>query len=171
MADKYLKLNTTSGNAAEQEATISSAGAGDSGKIVALGSDGRLNSNMMPVGIAPETVSFVASESLTAGDFVNLHLDTGVLKGRKADNSNGRRAHCYVIASVSSAATGTGYTDGTNANLSGLTIAAQYFLGTSGGVTATVPAAGATVIVQPLGIAKSATELITDFGAPIERAA
>ena len=170
MADKYLRLNETTGNPLEQEAVTSSAGAGNSGDIVALGSDGRLNSNMMPLGIVPETVSFVASENLTAGNFINLYLDT-VLKGRKADNSNARRAHCFVIEAVSSAATGTGYTEGVNDDLSGLTIGSEYMLGTSGGVTATVPAAGASVIVQRLGIAKSATELIVDFGQPIERAA
>ena len=82
MADKYLKLNTTTGNAAEQEALNSSAGAGSAGKIPALDSAGRLAANMMPIGIVAETVSFVASENLTAGNFVNLYLDT-VLKGAK----------------------------------------------------------------------------------------
>lgn len=170
MADKYLKLNTTTGNAKEQEAITSSAGAGDSGKIPALGSDGRLNDNMMPTGIVPETVTFTASENLTAGDFVNLFLDT-VLKGRKADNSNARRAHCFVSAAVTSAATGTGYTEGVNSNLTGMTIGAEQLLGTAGGRTEAVPAAGASVIVQHLGIAKSATELIFDPKQPIERAA
>lgn len=168
--EKFLKLNTSTGNAKETEAIQSSAGAGDAGKIAGLDSSGRFDSSMMPLGIAPETVSFTASENLTAGDNVNIYLDT-TLKGRKADNSNARRAHCFVASSVSSSATGTGYTEGVNSNLSGLTIGAQYFLGTAGGVTATVPAAGASVIVQSLGIAKSATELIVDFGQPIERAA
>lgn len=170
MADKYLKLNTTTGNAAEQEALTSSSGAGDAGKIPALDSAGRLASNMMPLGVVPETVTFTASENLTAGNFVNLYLDT-TLKGRKADNSNARRAHCFVNASVSSSATGTGYTEGVNSDLSGMTVGAQQMLGTAGGVTGSVPAAGASVIVQALGIAKSETELIVDFGQPIERAA
>lgn len=168
--NKYLKLNTTTGNPAEQEALQSSAGAGDAGKIPALDSAGRLASNMMPLGITPETVTFTASENLTAGDFVNLYLDT-TLKGRKADNSNARRAHCFVNAAVSSSTTGTGYTEGVNSDLSGMTVGAQQLLGTAGGRTETVPAAGASVIVQHLGIAKSATELIVDLGQPIERAA
>lgn len=169
--DKYLKLNTSTGNSAEQAALQSSAGAGDAGKIPALDSAGRLNANMMPVGIVPETVSFTASEDLTAGNFVNLYLDT-TLKGRKADNSNGRRAHCFVNASVSTAATGTGFTEGVNSDLSGMTAGAEnVMLGTAGGVTETVPSAGASVIVQHLGFAKSATELIVDLKQPIERAA
>lgn len=171
MADKYLKLNTTTGNAAEQEALNSSAGAGSAGKIPALDSAGRLAANMMPLGIVPETVSFTASENLTAGNFVNLYLDT-TLKGRKADNSNARRAHCFVSAAVTSAATGTGYTEGVNSDLTGMTVGAEnVMLGTAGGVTETVPAAGASVIVQHLGFAKSATELIVDLKQPTERAA
>ena len=170
MADKYLKLNTTTGNAAEQEALNSSAGAGDAGKIPALDSAGRLAANMMPIGIVAETVSFVASENLTAGNFVNLYLDT-VLKGRKADNSNARRAHCFVADAVTAAATGTGFTEGVNDDLTGMTVGAEQILGTAGGRTETVPAAGASVIVQHLGIAKSATELIVDLKQPIERAA
>jgi hypothetical protein len=171
MADKYLKLNTTTGNAAEQEALASSAGAGSAGKIPALDPAGRLASNMMPIGIVAETVSFVASENLTAGNFVNLYLDT-VLKGRKADNSNARRAHCFVSDAVTAAATGTGFTEGVNDDLTGMTVGAEnVMLGTAGGVTETVPAAGASVIVQHLGIAKSATELIVDLKQPIERAA
>lgn len=170
MADKYLKLNTTTGNAAEQEALTSSSGAGDAGKIPALDSAGKLNANMMPLGIAPETVTFTASENLTAGNFVNLYLDT-TLKGRKADNSNARRAHCFVNAAVTSAATGTGYTEGVNADLSGMTVGAEQLLGTAGARTEAVPAAGASVIVQHLGVAKSATEMIVDLKQPIERAA
>lgn len=170
MADKYLKLNTTTGNAAEQEALASSAGAGDAGKIPALDSAGRLAANMMPTGIVAETVSFVASENLTAGNFVNLYLDT-VLKGRKADNSNARRAHCFVSDAVTAAATGTGFTEGVNDDLTGMTVGAEQILGTAGGRTETVPAAGSSVIVQHLGIAKSATELIVDLKQPIERAA
>ena len=48
----------------------------------------------------------------------------------------------------------------------GLTIGARYWLGTAGGVTATpldeTSAANANKISQYLGVAKSATELVTD---------
>ena len=160
--DPYLKVGSD-GKAAEQRAVQTSAGAGNAGNIPALDSTGRLDSTMMPAGIVPETITFTASENLSAGDYVNLHLST-TLKGRKADNSNGRQADGFVLASVTSGASGTLYTDGSNTGVTSLTIATRYFLGTSGGVTATVPAAGAGVIIQPLGIAKSATELVNTGG-------
>jgi hypothetical protein len=160
--DPYLKTGSN-GKPAEQRAVQSSAGAGNAGNIPALDSSGRLDSTMMPVGIVPETITFTASEDLSAGDYVNLHLST-TLKGRKADNSNGRQADGFVLAAVSTGASGTLYTDGANSGVTGLTVAARYFLGTSGGVTATVPAAGSNVIIQPLGIAKSATELVNTGG-------
>lgn len=168
--DAYLKLGA-SGAATEQRSIQTSAGAGDAGKIPALDTAGRMASNMMPLGIVPETVSFVAFEDLTAGNNVNLFLSSGVLKGRKADNSNARQAHCFVNAAVATAATGVGYTEGVNSDLSGMTIGVEQMLGTSGGRTESVPSAGATTIVQHLGIAKSATELIFDPKQPIERAA
>lgn len=168
--DSYLKTGAD-GKPAEQRAIQSSAGAGDGGKIPAVDSTGRLDSTFMPLGIAAETVAFTASEDIGAGEYVNLHLDT-TLKGRLADNSNGRQADGYVVSAVLNGGAGVLYTDGTNAGLTGLAIATRYFLGTAGGVTATVPAAGAGVIIQPLGIAKSATEIVSaGFDQLITRAA
>lgn len=158
---KFLKINDTTGRATELEAIQTSAGAGDAGKIAALDSAGRFASNMMPVGIAPETASAVASEDIDAGNFVNLWLTGGVLKMRKADNSNAREADGFVLAAVATAATGTVYTEGSNTAVSGLTIASRYFLGTGGGVTTTPPTAAGS-IVQELGKAKAATELVFD---------
>lgn len=167
----FLKVGSN-GDPAEERAIQSSAGAGDAGKIPALDSSGRIDPTMMPAGIAAETVSFVASEDIAAGCYVNLFLSGGVLKGRLADNSNGRRADCFVLSAVSTAATGTGYTDGNNTGLSGMTIGSRQFLGTAGGVTETVPAAGSNVIVQILGKAKTETEIITgSFDDVIERVA
>src|SRR5690349_5949914 len=94
--DQYLKTGSD-GKPAENRAIQSSAGAGDGGKIPALDSTGRLDSSMMPVGIAPETIAFTASEDIAAGAYVNLHSSSG-LKGRNADNSNGRKADGYVLA-------------------------------------------------------------------------
>jgi hypothetical protein len=160
--DQYLKTGAD-GKPAEQRAVQSSAGVGNAGNIPALDSTGRLDPTMMPLGIVPETIPFTASEDLSAGDYVNLFLSTS-LKGRKADNSNGRKADGFVIAAVANGATGTLYTDGVNSALTSLAVAGRYFLGTAGGVTASVPAAGAGVLVQPLGIAKSATELVNIGG-------
>ena len=56
--------------------------------------------------------------------------------------------------------------DGTNAQLTGLTIGTRYWLGTAGAVTDTpldeTDTGNANKISQYLGVAKSATELVTD---------
>ena len=108
-----------------------------------------------------------ASEAIGAGKFYNLWSDAGTLKARLADNSNGRPAHGFVRDSIASSATGTGYPlDSVNTALTGLTVGTKYYLGTAGGVLA-VPlnatdVANAGKIDQKLGMAKSATELVTD---------
>lgn len=147
-------------------ATVISAGAADANKIPALASDGRLDLTVMPVGIGPATQSVVASEALGAGKFVNLWSDAGTLKARLADNSNGRPAHGFVVSAVASAASALVYPlDSPNTALSGLTVAAEYWLGTAGGVISTAldsaSEANSNKVDQYLGIAKSPTELIT----------
>lgn len=147
-----------------------SAGAADAGKIPALNNDGVLDVTLLPAGIGANTVTATASETLAAGDFVNLWSDSGVLKVRKADNSNNRRADGYVKVAVSSAASATVYRLNTiNANRSGLTPGAEYWLGTAGGVISSPldPATNTGKTDQYLGYAKSATELVTVEEAPV----
>lgn len=144
-----------------------SAGAADGGKIAALGPDGRFDQSMMPTGIGADTTQAPATEALGAGTFVNFHAAAGVLSVRLADNSNGRQADGYVKDAVAISATATVYPlDSANAGMTGLTPGSRYWLGTAGGVIA-VPldetdTANANKISQCLGVAKSATELVTD---------
>lgn len=147
-------------------AIVTSAGSADAGKIPALDSAGRLDGSFMPLGIGAQTVSAVASETLGAGKFVNFFSDGGVFSARLADNSNGRQAHGFVTEEFPPSAVATVYPlDGINAELSGLTVGAPYWLGTAGAVTATpldeTDAANINKISQKLGVAKSATELVT----------
>lgn len=148
-------------------ATVVSAGVANAGDIVGLGPDGRLDESVLPVGIGANTTQATASEAIGAGKFVNYHESGGALAVRLADNSNGRHADGFVLEAVSSAGTATVYPlDGTNAQLTGLTVGGRYWLGTAGGVTAApldeTDAANANKISQYLGVAKSATELVTD---------
>lgn len=138
----------------------SSAGAGDAGKVVALDGAGRIDSSMMPVGIGADTATIVASEALSAGDFVNVWDDAGTIKVRKADaTAAGKEADGFVLAAVSSAANATVYFEGQNNQRSGLTLGARYFLSTTaGGVTTTAPT-GSGNVVQYLGRAVSATAI------------
>lgn len=148
-------------------AIVTSAGVADAGKIVATGANGRLDDSVMPLGIGAATNEAVASEALGAGKFVNFFNDGGVFSARLADNSNGRPAHGFVAEAVSAAATATVYPlDGVNADLAGLTVGGEYWLGTAGGVISAAldPADAGNVnkVCQLLGEAKSATELVTE---------
>lgn len=166
---KYLRIDTN--GIAETTAINTSAGAGDANKIVATGSDGRIHSSLMPVGIGAETKSITASEALSAGDLVNLWNDSGTVKCRKADASNARQAHGFVLSPVSADASATVYFEGTVTDLTGLTAGSRYCLSatTPGGVSTTIPTT-AGQIYQPIGYAISTTELTFEPGEPIVRA-
>lgn len=164
MADKLLQR--LAGVTRQYEPVTASAGAGDAGKVPALGADGKLDPSMYNPGTDP-TQPIPASEELVAGRFVNIFNDAGTLKARLADNSNNRPAHGFVRTTAAAEATATVYgLDAVNTALSGLTIGATYYLGTAGAVIATAldgtDAGNAGYIDQKLGIAKSATELLTD---------
>lgn len=160
MADKFLYNNA--GQMTEKAGTVTSAGAANAGNIPALDGTGRLDSSVMPVGIGADTVSIVASEALTAGNFVNIWNNAGTPNVRKADGStSGKTAHGFVLAAVASAASATVYLAGQNTQLTGLT-AGDVFLSdvTPGGVVATAPV-GTGKTVQRVGVAVSAT--VVDF--------
>lgn len=158
MADKYLYIDTANGNFTEREATVTSAGAGDAGKIIALDSNGLIDDSMMPVGIGADTQIITTSEALAAGDLVNIHNSTGA-KARKADATTaGKHAHGFVLSSFGSAAAATVYFEGTITGLTGLTPGDQFLATTPGTSDETPPNASGNVI-QKVGVATSATTL------------
>lgn len=168
-AQKFLTNNA--GKFKEVQATTTSLGSGDDGKIPALGSDGRLHSTMMPTGFGAETKTITASENLAAGDFVNIHVSSG-LKVRKADASNPAKfAVGYVLAAVTSGQAATVYYGNLNTQVSGLTAGDTLFLsgGTPGAVTATAPTTSG-YIVQQLGVATSTSEILVEIQPTIELA-
>jgi hypothetical protein len=145
-----------------------SAGASNAGDIPALDDSGKLDMSLMPVGIAAETDQIVTSENLSSGEFVNLYNSSGI-KARKADATTaGKDAHGFVMAATTSGQTATVYRiSQSNSALSGMTPGArQYLSTTAGGRTETPPSASGNVI-QCLGVAKSATELIFAPSEPI----
>jgi len=172
MAEKYLKFDRTTGRMKEVEATTTSSGTADAGKIVALGSDGKLDLSLMPAGIEANTVILPAYESLNAGDFVNIFVDTdSTVKIRKADASTNKPAHGYVLTAVAAGENVTVYFDGHNTQLTGLTPGQVYFLSatTPGGVSATPPNTSG-YIAQRLGVAVSDTTIDVEIESPIELA-
>lgn len=161
-AKKYL--SHAAGRLQEVQATVTSAGAGDDGKILALDATGKLDNSVMPVGIGADTATIAASENLAAGDYVNIWDSTGA-KVRKADAAtSGKEANGFVLAAVTSGANATVYFEGQNTQKTGLTPGARQYLSaaTPGATTATPPAAAGNV-VQLLGVAVSATSISTEI--------
>jgi len=165
MAQRFMTL--ISGLRTMVEALVTSAGAADAGKIIATNADGKLDGSLLPAGIGANVQIVDSSEALGAGKFVNLWNDGGTLKARLADNSNGRQAHGFVKDAVASGNPATVYPlDVNNTAMVGLTVGSRYYLGTAGGTISTaldpLDVANANKVHQYLGIALSATELITD---------
>lgn len=167
MANNGNFRNFDGGKETLETAIDSSAGVGDASKIVKTDATGRLDNSLLPVGIGADTLSIPSSENLSAGSFVNVYDNGGTVNVRLADNSNGREANGFVLASVTSPANATVYFEGTNTQLSGLTLGVRYFLGTAGGVTTTAPTASGEII-QYLGKSSSATEINVEMSDCIE---
>lgn len=167
-AKKFLRL--ISGVITEIFGVQTSGGAGNAGDLVSLDDTGRIDSSMMPTGFGAETTTAVASEALAAGDYVNLYSNAGVLNVRKADASGGvaKMAHGYVLAAVSNAGTATIYYGNLNNQKTGLTIGSQYWIsGATPGAVVSTPPSTTAHIVQMLGVARSATEILTEIQQPI----
>jgi hypothetical protein len=158
MAKKYIEL--LNGKLANKEATVTSAGASNSGEVVALDSTGRLDVSVLPVGVGPDVKMLEVTEDLLAGQYVNVFDVAGTAKVRLADASNGRDAHGFVKEAFLTGAIAMVYFEGANDDLSGLTIGGRVYLNTAGTVTQSPRSTG---IHQFVGIAVSATEVNTDI--------
>lgn len=163
-AKKFLRL--VNGVLTEIFGVQASAGAGNAGDLVSLDDSGRIDNSMMPVGIGADTSTISASETLAAGDWVNVWNNSGA-KVRKADATTaGKEAHGFVLASVSSGNPATVYFEGTNTQVSGQTPGAVYLQTTAGTGGATIPSASGNV-VQQIGVAVSATAVNFERSTPV----
>lgn len=143
-----------------------SAGAGDSSKMVQTGAGGKLHLSLMPAEITAQAKIYPASEALAAGDLVNVWLDTATWKVRLASASTSRKADGYVTAGALQDADATIYTEGFNSQVSGLT-PGLVWLGEDGAVTQTAPVTGSGGYAQIVGTALSATELEFEPNDPV----
>lgn len=143
-------------------------GAIDSDKIPTLDVNGKLTLAMMPAGLANKDVQSIAtSESLNAGNLVNIWDNAGVFNVRNADATNiAKRAHGYVLAAFTHPAIAEVYFEGTNTSLTGLTAGDVYLATTAGQLTNTPPSATGQII-QRVGVATSATSVNVEFSDPI----
>ena len=160
-------LHSASGVTTQARAAQTSAAAGDADKLIRLDSAGKLDASFMPSGFGAETKSVVTSENLAAGDAVNLYNNGGTLNARKADNSNGRRAHGFVLSATTSPAAATVYYGQIEvADYTSLTPGGTCWLGTTGRATQTPPS-GSGVVSQELGVASSSTTILAQISEPV----
>jgi len=98
-----------------------------------------------------------AGENLTKGQAVYINSDQ---KAYKASNSNDSTMPCVGFVYKDATAGNDVWIqfDGKAALFSGLTVGSKYFVGTSGGITATRPTGSS--IVQCVGVAVSSTTLL-----------
>jgi hypothetical protein len=123
-----------------------------------------------PTGGATTSAPFTASEALAANDIVSVWNSSGA-KVRKANATDSTKIGIgFVDAAVSSSASATVEFAGIISGLSGLTIGADYFLATTGGGITTTPPSASGNIVQKIGTALSATELLFAPDAAVELA-
>lgn len=163
-AKKFLRL--VNGVLTEIFGVQASAGAGNAGDLVSLDDSGRIDNSMMPVGIGADTSTISASETLAAGDWVNVWNNSGA-KVRKADATTaGKEAHGFVLAAVTSGNPATVYFEGTNTQVSGQTPGPVFLQTTAGTGGATIPSASGNV-VQQIGVAVSATAVNFERSVPV----
>ena len=166
--NKFITLLST-GKQALLTAIASSTGATDADKIIATGNDGKINVSFLPAGVDVQAEDAIASEDLAAGNWINVFLDAGVRKIRKADAGNNRPAHGFVLAGTTTGDTGTFYAAGINSQLSALTPGTSYFLSadTPGTLTDTMPPQTSGNLIQFLGYSASATSLRFEYDEPV----
>ena len=163
-AKKFLRL--VNGVLTEIFGVQTSAGAGNAGDLVSLDNSGRIDNSMMPVGIGADTATISASETLAAGDWVNVWNNSGA-KVRKADATTaGKEVHGFVLSAVTSGNPAAVYFEGTNTQVTGQTPGPVYLQTTAGTGGATIPGASGNV-VQSIGVAVSATAVNFERSAPV----
>ena len=137
-----------------------SAGAGDADKIIHTGADGRIDATFLPNGIALLVRSIEVTETLVAGDFVNIYDSSGPKVRKAVATDPAKFCNGFVLDGASSGSIDV-YLSGLNTQLTGLTPGAKYYLDTTAGDAVTPgPTEVDGNISQFLGSAVSATELL-----------
>lgn len=163
---KYI---TNANGTLTELATGSVGGATDANKIPNLDANGKLTEAMMPTGVGRDVNTIATSESLSAGDFVNVWDDAGTTKVRKADCTGAnasKKAHGFVLSSFTHPATAEVYFEGTNTAVTGLSGGDVFLSATAGQATNTAPTTS-TYTVQRIGVAVSATAINFEKGEAI----
>jgi hypothetical protein len=107
-------------------------------------------------------IDLTASAAFAGGEFCNIHASGGAAKIRKADATDDTKpVNGFVPAAILSGATGTMIAPGARlTGLSGLAPGSTYYLDASPGAITVTPPAAAGNLVQEVGVALSATDLL-----------
>jgi hypothetical protein len=108
----------------------------------------------------------IIGQSVSAGQFVNIYVDGGVSKIRPADASLNYPADGYVLESGNLGSIASVFSLGINDKVSNAPVGPVY-LSTNGGVSASPPAPGSTVVLQLLGPAIAANAIVFQPGPSI----
>lgn len=159
MADRRAYLQFNGQRYVQINGIRESTGSADGNALVATRPNGRLDQSLMPQGVGIDAEFFEATEAISAGKAVNIHDDEGA-KVRKADASNQRECHGFVLESVSQGEQVRVYFDSFNDQLSGLVPGTTYYLAADdpGGITDAAPVAEGN-IVQEVGFATGVDEI------------
>jgi hypothetical protein len=121
---------------------------------------GKCNNNFDEL-YGDRAVPMNTSEAFAGGEFCNIHASSGA-KIRKANATDDTKpVNGFVPAAIASPGSGTMIAPGTKlTGLAGLTPGVPHYLSTAaGGITDTPPSAAGN-LVQEVGVALSATELL-----------
>lgn len=157
MADKYIAISGS--GEVERAGTVTSAGVGNAGQIVALDANGLLDSSVMPAGITPDQKAGTSNGAITAKDMVYVET-AGTIARATAAAGTPHRADGWATTSVATGQPVIMMLEGKISGLTGLVAGTKYFLSntTAGGLTSTPPSATGE-IWQYVGTALSTTEL------------
>ncbi len=143
-------------------ATVVSLGSASAGDLVALDDNGKLDPSVLPSSGGSSATTATSSESLNAGDYVNLYNNSGTLTVRKAlAQDTTKPVMGFVRQSYSSGATASIYADGDNDAIPLGTFAASdigkmlFLSPTTAGAVTTTPPSTAGQLIQPLGRIKA----------------
>lgn len=136
--------------------------------VVATNASGKIDLSFMPTGIGPDTAQVLASEALADGDLVNIWNNAGVANVRKATAAvAGKEANGFVLAGYLAAAMATVYREGEDGHVTALAPGSVQFLSVTPGLSTDVPPSGSGQVVQRVGVASSAVNLLFGPNDPI----
>lgn len=161
MADKFIDRDDATGRLTQKEAADASTGVADAGRVVALDTDGLIDTSMLPANIGKNQVDVVADGPIAQDALVEIFDDAGTATARLADATAANTFTAMGFAANAAVLAGDPITvllEGTVANQTGLTPGQRLYLSETAGDITTTPVTTSGALHQFVGKALSATE-------------